>query len=190
MIGRRIFTRMMLLCLLLMASGVDGVRPISSTHAQSLPLEYQVKAAFLYQFSKFVEWPTNAFETSESPLVIGILGADPIADAMLSSIEGKEVRGHRVVVKQARSVEELTKHHVLFITSGSVDRMTETLRTLKGTSVLTVSEVEGFAGRGGMIGFITIENKIKFEINPGAAQRANLKISSQLLKLAKIVQEE
>lgn len=186
MIRRCILTHSLLVCLLLMASGVDGVRPISSANAQSSPLEYQVKAAFLYQFFKFVEWPANAFNATHNIICIGVVDGGPMASA-LQPIEGKEAKGRRVVIKRFKELKDLEFCHILFISSGMEGRLAEILDQLRGTSTLTVSDIDGFARRGGMINLITVEDKIQFEINVDAAERAKLQISSHLLRLARIV---
>lgn len=186
MIRRCILTHSLLVCLLLMASGVDGVRPISSANAQSSPLEYQVKAAFLYQFFKFVEWPANAFSATHNIICIGVVDGGPMASA-LQSIEGKEAKGRRVVIKRFKELKDLEFCHILFISSGMEGRLAEILDQLRGTSTLTVSDIDGFARRGGMINLITVEDKVQFEINVDAAERAKLQISSHLLRLARIV---
>ncbi len=175
----------MLLCLLVTVGGVDGLFP-DRTYAQLSPLEYQVKAAFLYQFSKFVEWPSQAFRTSQYTICIGVVDGGPMAGA-LQSIEGKETKGRRVVVKQFKTPEELEFCHILYISPALAGRLAEILDRLEGTSTLTVSDISGFARRGGMINLITVDNKIQFEINVDAAERANLQISSHLLRLARIV---
>lgn len=167
---------------------MDGVRPLSSAHAQPLPLEYQVKAVFLYQFLKFVEWPPQAFHATNQTICIGVVDDGSMSSA-LQSVEGKEAKGRRVVVKRFKKLEDLEFCHILFISSGLEGRMTEILDRLRGTSTLTVSDIDGFARRGGMINFITVENKIQFEINVDAAERAKLQISSHLLRLARIVPE-
>lgn len=176
----------MLVCLLLVASGVGVISPISSTHAQPLSLEYGVKAAFLYQFSKFVEWPANAFDSTPNTIYIGVVDGGPMASA-LQAIEGKEAKGRRVVVKRFKRLEDLEFCHILFISSGMEGRLAEILDQLKGASTLTVSDIDGFARRGGMINLITVEDKVQFEINVDAAERAKLQISSHLLRLARIV---
>lgn len=187
MIRRRpLLIRILLVCLLLMVSSVDGMLPIRITHAQPSPIEYRVKAAFLYQFFKFVEWPSQAFHATNQTICIGVVDGGPMANA-LQSVEGKEAKGRRVVIKRFKEPEELEFCHILFISSGMEDRMGEILDRLKGTSTLTVSDIDGFARRGGMINFITVENKIQFEINVEAAERAKLQISSHLLRLARIV---
>lgn len=150
------------------------------------PLEYQIKAAFLYQFIKFVEWPPQALR--DSTITIGVLGESPISGA-LADIEGQEVKGRTVVVKRFKGPADLEFTHILFLSSEAAGRLKEIGNRLASSGTLVVSDVEGFARNGGMINFIKIDNKIRFEINIEAAERAHLKISSQLLKLARIVQE-
>lgn len=178
----------MLLCFLTIVGGVDGLFP-ERTYAQTSVLEYQVKAAFLYQFSKFVEWPPQTFSTSQYTICIGAVDGGPMAGA-LQSIEGKETKGRRVVVRRFKAPEELEFCHILYIGAAMANRLPEILDRLKGTSTLTVSDIDRFARRGGMINLITVEDKIRFEINVEAAERAKLQISSQLLKLARIVSGE
>lgn len=187
MIRRRpLLTRILLLCILLVASIVDGVHPIRITHAQPSPLEYQVKAAFLYHFFKFVEWPPEAFPATNQTICIGVVD-DGLMASTLQSIEGKEAKGRRVVVKRFKGLENSEFCHILFIGSGMEGRLAEILDQLRGTSTLTVSDIDGYARRGGMINFIIVEDKVQFEINVDAAERAKLQISSHLLRLARIV---
>lgn len=185
---RRIFAPILLLCLVLTAGGVNEAFRAGSAHAQPAPLEYQVKAAFLYQFIKFIEWPPQAFRLPNQTICIGVVDGSPISGA-LQAVEGKEVKGRRVVVKRFKTPEELEFCHILFISAAMADHVPEILERLKGTSTLTVSEIDGFARRGGIINLITVEDKVQFEINVEAAGRANLQISSHLLRLARIVSE-
>lgn len=185
---RRIFTRILLLCLVLMVGGVHEAFRTGRAHAQPLPLEYQVKAAFLYQFIKFIEWPPQAFRAPNHTICIGVVDGSPISSA-LQAVEGKEAKGRRVVVKRFKTLEDLDFCHILFISTSMEGRVAEILERLKGTSTLTVSEIDGFARRGGIINLITVEDKVQFEINVEAAGRANLQISSHLLRLARIVSE-
>ena len=145
-----------------------------------------VRPAFLYQFFKFVEWPPEAFHATNQTICIGVVDGSPMASA-LQSVEGKEAKGRRVVVKRFKELENLEFCHILFIGSGMEDRLAEILDHLKRTSTLTVSDIDGFARRGGMISLITVEDKVQFEINVDAAERAKLQISSHLLRLARIV---
>lgn len=178
--------RILLLCFFLIVGGMDGLQSTRNSYAESAPLEYQVKAAFLYQFFKFVEWPPHALGATHRTICIGVVNGGPIVSA-LQSVEGKEAKGRLVVVKRFKALEELDFCHILFISAGMEDRLAEILDHLKGTSTLTVSDIDGFAKRGGMINFITVENKIQFEINVETAEKASLQISSHLLKLARIV---
>lgn len=189
MIRRPVLTRIVLLCLFVAASGVDGLGPIGSAFAQPPPLEYQVKAAFLYQFFKFVEWPPQAFHATNKIICVGVVNGGPITSA-LQSVEGKVAKGRPVAVKRFKEPQELEFCHILFISSEMEDRLAEILERLKGTSTLTVSDIDGFARRGGMINFILVDNKIQLEINVENAEKANLQISSHLLRLARIVPRE
>lgn len=155
----------------------------------SPPREYQVKAAFLYTLLKFVEWPDGVAAGASPPLCIAILGQDPFGDD-LEAVKGKSAKGRPVVIKHYRRVEEVKECDLLFISSSERGRLARILRQLLGSPILTVADQEGFCEAGGMINLITVKNRVAFEINLAAAQRAGLRISSQLLKLARIVVDE
>jgi hypothetical protein len=148
------------------------------------PSEYQIKSAFLFNFAKFVEWPPKAFAGTTSPIVIGILGEDPFRDALQNTIRDKTVDEHPLVIKQLGSQAEATNCHILFISTSEKPRLAQILEGLKGSSVLTVGEMERFTENGGMINFVLDGTKIRFQINKEAATSAGLKISSKLLSLA------
>jgi hypothetical protein len=150
--------------------------------------EYQVKAAFLYNFAKFVEWPAGSFPDPHSPLVLAVIGKDPFGE-VLESLKGKGIGNRKLVIKRFADVERLEKAHLLFISDSEKDRWKFIQRKIESTQTLMVSDLKGFCEAGGHIGFYLEENKVRFEINPEAAQRNGLKISSQLLKLAKIVRK-
>lgn len=154
----------------------------------SVPQEYKVKAAFLYNFTLFVEWPAEAFSGNDSPLNICILGKSPFGD-VLGSLKGKTVKTRKLVVRQINSVQEMRSCQVLFVSASEKMQLPNILAAAKNQNVLTVSDMDGFAEAGGIINFITLEDKVRFEINLKAAQQARLKISSQLLKLARDVIE-
>ncbi|HXE94853.1 MAG TPA: YfiR family protein [Dongiaceae bacterium] len=158
------------------------------SHAESSPREYQVKAAFLYSIIKFVDWPATEAANSSRPLCLAILGQDPFGDD-LDAIKGKSVKGRTIVIKRYRMVEDVKDCEVLFISASERGRLTRILKQFQNSPILTVADQEGFCQAGGMINFITVTNKISFEINTAAAHRVQLHISSQLLKLAKIVVE-
>jgi hypothetical protein len=152
------------------------------------PSEYQLKAAFLFNFAKFVEWPPEAFAEVRSPLVIGILGKNPFGDGLERTIHGKAISSRPLIFKPISDPAEATNCHVLFISTSEKARMPEILQGLRGASVLTVGETDHFTEDGGMIGFVLVTtqegNKIRFRINDEAARNAGLKISSKLLSLA------
>jgi hypothetical protein len=151
--------------------------------------EYFIKAAFLYNFIKFVDWPSESFKNDAAPINLCILGDDPFGEA-LGTIRNKRVKGRRLLIKHVRRVEQIEGAHLLFISTSEKGRVKQILGSLRGAPVLTISEMEGFGQNGGIINFITVDNKIQFEINSEKAQQHKLKISSQLLKLARIVRSE
>lgn len=167
---------------------VAAVAPVQARAvAQSAPNEYQLKAVFLFNFAQFVEWPDGTFPTAKSPLIIGVLGDDPFGTYLDETVKGETVNGHPLAVQRYKRVEDITTCHVLFVSRAKRDDLEQVLDSLKGRSILTVGDAERFAGRGGMIRFVTDRNKIRLHINLEAAQAVNLKISSKLLRPAEIV---
>ena len=158
--------------------------PAETGAQESPPSEYQVKAAFLFNFAKFVEWPPESFAGETSPLVIGILGDNPFGGDLERTIQNKTINNHPLVIKPLHSLAEATNCQILFINASEKKRFTEIFGSLRGTSVLTVSDTEGFTEAGGMINFVLENKKIRFQINDAAAKTARLKISSKLLSLA------
>ena len=160
-------------------------------HAESeLSREYRIKAAYLYAFVRFVEWPVEAFADASAPHTIGVLGEDPFGDILDQTIKDKILDNRRLVVHRIEKFEEsqdLGDCHILFISSSEEKLLEKILETLKDSSVLTVGEMHRFAQRGGIVSLVKKRNTIRFEINVDAAQEAKLRISSRLLKLAKIV---
>lgn len=149
------------------------------------PTEYQIKAAFLFNFAKFVQWPHTAFAADTSPLVIGVLGENPFQGDLERTIRDKVIDEHPLVLKELRTSAQATNCHILFISTSEKSRLPEILTRLKGASVLTVSEMDRFTESGGMINFILEGTKIRFQINQDAATKVGLKISSKLMSLAR-----
>ena len=154
--------------------------------AQSSP-EYQLKAIFLFNFAQFVEWPASAFPQPDTPLGICILGEDPFGGYLDEAVRGETVANHPLAVRRYGSVDEIKGCHILFVSRQEQGHLSEILDSLKGHSVLTVSDAERFASRGGMIRFVTDHNRIRLRINLEAAKAANLTLSSKLLRPAQIV---
>jgi uncharacterized protein DUF4154 len=162
-----------------------GARSVAAQSAATS--EYEVKAAFLFHFAQFVDWPDGAFQEADSPLVYCTIGADPFRGALETSLIGKKMGGHGLQVRHARQISEIQGCHVLFIGEGGKGQLASVLANVKGSPVLTVGESERFVNDGGMIGFCVEENKIRFKINLESAEKARLRISAKLLALAKTV---
>jgi YfiR/HmsC-like len=178
-------TYVMILMTLLVSGVIGGT---TKSFADSLQ-EYQIKAAFLYNFAKFVEWPATAFKDAQSPLTLCILGKDPFGDA-LDSLREKTIEGRRLVIRRVSKIEEADKCHILFVSASEKDSLSHILKVTRSWNVLTVGDTKGFAESGVVINIISIGNKMGFEINLDAAEHTSLKISSKLLKLGKIIKEK
>ncbi len=149
--------------------------------------EYNIKAVFLYNFTQFVEWPANTFRTPDAPFVIGILGNDPFHSYIDETVAGEKVKGHSIIVQRYLDVKDIKNCHILFITDSESGKLKEILASLPNKNMLTVSDIPDFAITGGIIRFMTKENKIKLQINLSASKNADLNISSKLLQVAEIV---
>jgi hypothetical protein len=150
------------------------------------PGEYEVKAAFLYNFARFVEWPEPP--GGDGPFVITVLGRDPFGTVLDDTLRGKTVDAKAVQVRRVSRSEEVGGSRIVFICDSEKDRLPAILKSLESAPVLTVGEMTEFAERGGVIRFKVEQDRIRLEINVAAAERSRLRISSQLLKLARIVE--
>lgn len=156
----------------------------SAQAQESVSKEYQVKAAFLYNFAKFVEWPAQTFTNDESPLVIGVFGQNPFGGVLDAIAQKHQINGRAIVIKPVNTVADAAGVNLMFLGTNEDKQAADILAALKGTNILTVGESEKFMAAGGMIGFVPVDDKIRFEINASAAERHGLKISAQLLRLA------
>ena len=170
------------LCLALLL----GILLIAGARAQTVD-EYRVKAAFLYNFAKFVEWPPETFQSSTDPIAICTLGYSPYRRGLEEAVRGKTIGSRALVVRQVSDVEQASACQILFVSASERKRAAAILPELKATGVLTVGETEGFAAEGGVVNFRVEDGQVRFEVNVAAAERANLRISSKLLSLAQIV---
>lgn len=152
------------------------------------PTEYEVKAAFLFNFSQFVDWPAAAFADGLAPLVIGVLGSDPFGATLDEIVRGETVNGRPLAVRRYQSLEQIDTCHILYIDRSQDSQLDAIVAGLKSRSILTVGDFESFARRGGMIRFVRVGNKIRLRVNLTAAQEAKLTISSKLLRPAEIVE--
>jgi hypothetical protein len=160
----------------------------SGTGAQT-PTEYQVKAAFLYNFARFIEWPDRAFRDPGSPMTFCVQGEDPFGHDLDRALDSKTVGVRELTIKRFKGVQGLETCQVLFIGSSDEERVSQIVQTLKNSPVLTVGDMERFAKLGGIINFVTEKNKVRFEINLDAAERAGLKVSSKLLTVARVIRD-
>ena len=147
--------------------------------------EYKVKAVFLFNFMQFVEWPAGASTNADAPILIGVLGEDPFGSTLDEAVKGETLRGRPLAVKRTQRIADLKNCHVVFICRSEKARIGKILDALRGSSVLTVSDVEQFCRNGGMIGLFNEGGKIRFEINQETAEQCKLKISSKLLRLGR-----
>ena len=154
--------------------------------------EYLIKAGFIFNFAKFVEWPSTAFAQPDSPIVIGILGTDPFGTIIDKIVQDKKVGARGFVVKRLKwgaDLKELSTCKILFVGASEKAHMDELVQIVRGLPILTVGETPGFAERGGVIRFVLEDNRVRFEVNVEAAHQADLTISSRLLTLARIIQQ-
>jgi hypothetical protein len=147
------------------------------------PTEYQLKAAFLLNFARYVEWPAAKLGAG-SPIRICVLGRDPFGGALVAH-DGRQAQGHDVRVRAIDTVEQAGECHVLFVTESEERRVASILRSAAGKSVLTVSDIDGFAEAGGAVGLFNDDDRVRFDINLGTLQRDGLKASAQLLRLGR-----
>ncbi len=165
--------------------------PVAVTPAESQTLsESQIKAAFLFNFTKFVEWPPEAFATPDSPIILGVIGENSVTGLLTQTAAGKTVNGRTVVVRAVSGSQEYRACHVLFVSASEQKHMAHILEEIKETPVLVVGEMTGFAEAGGGINFVVEGNKVRLEINLDAAARAHLKISAKVIAVARLVTEE
>lgn len=172
------------LLLLLLVMGMNT--PLQT----SPPREYQVKAVFLYNFTQFIEWPATSFSGPESPLVIGVLGKDPFGSFLDETVKGETINGHPLKVQRYNDVNEIKTCHILFINLSDKEKLEGILEQLKDKSILTVGDASIFAKQGGMIRFFTEDRKTRLLINLESVKKADLNISSKLLRIAEVVPEQ
>ncbi len=144
--------------------------------------EYQVKAVYLYNFGRFIEWPASAKSGESFPICV--LGRDPFGATLDTTVAGTSIEQQKLVARRIASAREATDCRILFISSSESSRLKEIVASLDKSPALTVSDVPGFTASGGMIQFVRKENKVRFEVNLTATEKAGLTLSSQLLKVA------
>jgi hypothetical protein len=171
------------LAALLAASGV----PVCEAQSGPQNAEYSVKAAFLYKFCGYVEWPARAFARPDDALVIGVAAADALAEELSRIVVGRTVNGHPVTVRKLKPGDTVAGLHVVFVGRADNARLIDTLAASKGRPVVTVTESERALELGSMINFVVVENKVRFDVALQPAQLSELKISARLLAVARKV---
>jgi hypothetical protein len=160
--------------------------PLAAQQPQPALGEAQVKAALVYNFAKFVEWPDEG-HVPAGPMMVGVIGDAQLADVVTETLRDKSVRGRRFEVRRFSSLDDLALCQILFVASQDRTAVQRTLRLAHSSPTLTIGEVAGFSDWGGVIELVVEDNKFRFEINAGAARRGGLKVSSRLLRLARSV---
>jgi hypothetical protein len=170
---------------LALASGIasaDSPAPVIS--------ESQIKAAFVYNFTKFVEWPDEAFADKSDPIVIAVLGETDVIADLEAIVAGRKVNGRSIVIRNVAVAADLAPAEVLFVPQSDDARFVELLPEIGSYALLTVGESPAFAATAGAIVFVQQDGKLRFEINIAATERARLKVSAELQKLALSVRRE
>lgn len=160
---------------------------VSYTIVSANPNEYQMKAIYLYNFTKFITWPNTVFTSVDTPFQICILGDDSFNSELEKTIKDGTVKGRHLEVRHLAGFQEIKACHILFISHSEQPRLTKILTYTKQSPILTVSEIDDFVIQGGMIQFYMLENRVRFSVDPQTLIEADLKASSQLLQLAKII---
>jgi len=167
-----------------LAAVVALIGPPSMQGQHAKPTEYEVKATYLYNFSRFVEWPVQGLQAQSDSFAICVLGENPFGPALNATVAQETIAGKSVVAKQISVPQDAVNCRVLFISSSEAKRLKEILTTLGTASVLTVSDLPKFTQRGGMVQFVLEGNRVRFEVNAATTERAGLTLSSELLKVA------
>ncbi|MDP4149720.1 MAG: YfiR family protein [Bacteroidota bacterium] len=178
---RTIWFQARIVALLLLQAGYFTVQ----AHAQPTR-EYRLKAIFLFNFTQFVDWPSGIFETDKSPFVIGVLGDNPFGSYLDEAVSGETINGHPLVIHYFRNQQDVKTCHILYVNLPETKQRKEAMEGLKGKDILTVSDASDFMAQGGMIRLLTLENKIKLQVNLEACRASKLVLSSKLLRLAEI----
>lgn len=164
--------------------------PEVSTAQTVIAKEHQLKAAFIFNFITFVEWPPNTFESPTAPLLIDVAGQTPIFAELGKAVKDRKIDGRPLIVRPVETPDEARVTHLLFVPASEDYRCEKWLSAVEKASVLTIGESEAFARRGGMINFVQEVDKLRFEINMDSVDAAHLRIGAQLQKLAKTLRRK
>ena len=172
---------------LLPAAAALVLMSVCVTQAQTPPRsEYEIKAAYLFTFARFVEWPAKS-SRDDSSFIVCVLGTDPFGAVLDTTLAGALIRGRKVEARRIAALDAATGCHIVFVGASEERRADTIIPSLSASGALTVSDMPRFAARGGMIQFVTAANRIRFEINLASARQAGLTMSSELLRVASAV---
>ena len=152
----------------------------------ALSVETRLKGVFLFNFAQFATWPETKLPNASSPVIIGILGHDPFGPFLEEVVASEKIEGHPIEIRRYTSAEAATSSHILFIGKEKSPEVVDILKVLKGQDVLTVSDMEDFTAKGGMLKFFVADNKLRFELNMREYKNTNIQLSSRLMRLAKL----
>jgi hypothetical protein len=176
----------LLSCVVFLVLGSTG-RGSAQTNQASV---YELNAAYLFNFAKFIEWPAGTFSDPSAPLVFAVAGEDPFGSILDRTLKGKKIGSRPIVIKRFKRVSDIEPCHILFVSSSLASKLPQVLEKLKGAPTVTVGESEGFARKGGVFRFLLMDNKVRFEINVDATRRLGLAVSAKLLQVAIVVGDE
>jgi hypothetical protein len=178
-------------CLVLLAVRTLGVAPLAAQEGEeetAISRELRIKAAYLYQFGRYIEWPPKTFATPQSPFVVGVMERDPIISDLDQIARAKKIQDRTIRIRRFSSAANVQPCHILYLpTSMSQEEQTEAIRRVSGKGVLLVGEADGFLEWGGVVRFVVEENKVRMVIARKAAKRERLAISAKLLQVARVV---
>lgn len=171
----------------MLAATCWAMAPACNAQTTAPATENQVKAAYLFKFGGYVEWPTQSFDKPDSPFVIGVVSADAFAEVLESTVAGRNLNGHPMSVQRLKRGDAVNGVHMLFISRTEANALQEAVNNLKGQAVLTVTDSDRGPNAGSMINFVLEDNKVRFDIAPASAEQSKLKISARLLNVARRV---
>jgi hypothetical protein len=183
---RSVFTEIAAVMVTLTMLGAARTRAGSPTRLDATSKVYEIKAAFIYNFAQFTQWPDSAFTSSDSPFVLAFIGDSDLGPALSRVLQGKSIAGHPIVLKHLDSPGEISGCHLLFIPDSEESHLDDIFNAVGNQPILTVGETAKFMQAGGIIRFFIADGRIRFEIDPDAADKAALRLSSRLMSLATI----
>ena len=171
--------------LLILAIALTLALPSGNSCQAEPSREYVVKAAFLYNFAQFVEWPSDAFSSPEAPIIIGVVGEDPFGGVLEQAVRDKKIGGRPLIIQRFRDVGSLRFCHILYVAPSEADNANQIIAKV-GSLTLAVGDFESFTAKGGTFRFLLEDNRVRFEVNVASTRNLRIKISSKLLKLARV----